>query len=224
MLTMSAWYEWLPNWFSGIGTVLTVIVALFWNQITMWLKRPKILISTSRNCRQCKETVPSKTTSSGPEEIRIRVKIINDGKATAKDVSIYVDSYYRVRGDGELLETQLTPLVLQDYASSNVKEILPHLNYYVDVISIRKRDEMAGADEIAKTSQLYKAAIVGESVKNIGKGHFIIPIKFYASNVQNKIAYMKMLWESDVFSEDPSVLDYKMISDKEFSNYKIVSK
>ena len=223
MLIMSAWYEWLPNWFSGIGTFLTVIVALFWSQITTWFRRPKILMTTSKDCRQCKEVMPSKTASNGPEEIRIRIKLINNGESTAKDVSIYVDSYYKVRRDGELLEIQSTPLILQDYSSTKINAVLPHLNYYVDVISIRRLDEMSGANETARTGQLYKASIVGEAIKYIGRGHFIVPIKFYASNVKSKIVYMKILWDSDTFSEDSSVLDYKIVSSKEFSNYKIVS-
>lgn len=224
MQVMSIWYEWLPEWFSGIGTLMTVIVALFWNQITSWLRRPKISITCSKECKQCKEVVPSKTASSGPDEIRIRVKILNRGKLSASDVSIYVDSYYKVRSDGELLETQLTPLILQDYSSSSINTILPNLNYYVDVISIRRLDEMSGNGDKAKTGQLYKAAIVGETIKYIGQGHFIIPIKLYASNIENKVAYIKILWDSDRFSEDSSVLDYTILSEKEFHNYKIVNK
>ena len=224
MLIMSAWYEWLPNWFSGIGTFLTVVVALFWSQITMWLRRPKISISTSRDCRQCKEVVSSRTASGGPDEIRVRVNIINDGDLAASDVSIYVDGYYKVRADGELLETQLTPLILYDYSFTEIDRILPRLNYYIDVISVRRHDEMSGEGDTARTGHLYKAAIVGETIKYIGKGHFIIPIKFYASNVQSKIVYMKFFWDSDLFSEDSSVVDYYILSDQEFSKYKIVSK
>ncbi len=218
------WYEWLPEWFSGVGTLLTVIVALFWNQITQWIRRPKISISCSKDCRQCKEVVPSKTASSGPEEIRIRIKILNSGRSLASDVSIYIDGYYKVRADGELLETQLTPLILQDYSSVTINKILPNLNYYVDVISIRRLDEMSSDGERAKTGQLYKAAIIGETTKFIGKGNFIIPIKFYASNIENKITYIKIFWDSDLFSDDSSVLDYNILSDKDFLKYKIVTK
>ena len=83
---------------------------------------------------------------------------------------------------------------------------------------------MSGDGEQARTGQLYKTVIVGDIIKYIGRGHFIIPIKFYASNITNKVVYVKFFWDSDVFSDESSVLDYNILSYQDFQKYKIVTK
>ena len=45
----------MPAWISGIGTFLTVVVALFSKAISDWLRRPMIKIDCPSNSVQCKE-------------------------------------------------------------------------------------------------------------------------------------------------------------------------
>ena len=216
---MSSWYEWVPAWISGVGTVLTVIVALCGKAISDWVRRPKIEIDCPRNSVQCKEKKEPFASNDGASEIRIRVRICNSGKRSANDSSLYVDTIYTKReAEDSYVKKEFTPIQLRDYQSMKLDKILPNLMYYIDIISIKRYDEMTESGEESKSKQFYKAYLLGDGRKEyLGKGSFIVPLKFYSSSVTHN-AYFKIYWNNDTLIDEPRSLDYRLLSKKEFDN------
>ena len=219
MSILSVWYEWVPSWISSVGTILTVIVALFGKVIHDCLTRPKITMVCPLNSELCKEVKESKSSNDGASEIRIRVLLKNGGKRAANDSSLYVDCVYTKRdADESYVKKEYTPIQLKDYQAMRLDKILPNLNYYVDVISIARYDEMTESGEESKSKQFYKVALLGDGRKEyLGKGTFLIPLKFYSSSATHD-AYLKIYWSSDTLKDDPRTLDYRLLSKKEFEN------
>lgn len=216
---MSAWYEWVPSWISSIGTILTVFVALCSKTIVDWISRPKIKIECPQNNVQCKEKMKSQSSNDGTSEIRIRIRISNSGKRAANDSSLYVDTIYIKRdADDSYVKKEFTPIQLKDYQSMKLNTILPNLMYYVDVVSIRRYDEMTESGEQSKSKQFYKVYLLGdERIERLGKGTFIIPLKFYSSSATED-AYLKIYWNSDILNDNPRSLDYRLLSKKEYES------
>lgn len=217
MLILSVWYEWVPDWISSVGTILTVIVALCGKAILDWIARPKISISCPNNSELCKVIKEPKSSKDGASEIRIRVVLHNGGKRSANDSSLFVDTVYTKRdGDESYVKKEYTPIQLRDYQATKLDKILPHLNYYIDVISITRYDEKTESGDKSKSKQFYKVFILGDGRSEyLGKGTFIIPLKFYSSSTTEN-AYLKIYWNSDTLNDNPKSLDYCLLTQDDF--------
>lgn len=217
------WYEIAPQWISAIGTVLAVIVALFSKIIRDWYNRPMINMSCP-NSKQCREVIEQGTESSdSSSEIRIRIKLENSGNYIANHAALFVDTYYKKRAKDETyVKNELTPIQMRDYRKSKPAQIAPHLIYFFDIASIRLYDDMTEQDGVGKPKQFYKLYLLGaEHNQELGRGTFVIPLKFYSSRIDVKINYLKIYWESNDFSTDKEHFDCQMLTEKEFKNLKI---
>lgn len=217
-------YEILPQWLTAVGTLLAVAIALFLKPIRDRVNRPKIEISCKDN-NQCKVEIKSGTESSdSSSEIRIRVKLENKGNYIANHAALFVDTIYKKRDKEEsFVKSEFTPKQIKDFRNTKPSSIAPHLQYYFDVASIHQFDSMATEDQQGKKKQFYKLYLLGEGDNmELGRGTFIVPLKFYSSRINVKIAYLKLFWDSDDYSTNKQVFDFRMISDKDFKKLNIV--
>lgn len=218
------WYEIAPQWITAIGTAAAVIIALFQKSLRDWFNRPKIEITCKDN-NQCKVEIQSGTESSdSSREIRIRVKLENKGNYIANHAAMFVDTIYQKREkEGSFVKSEFTPKQLKDFRNTKPSSIAPHLQYYFDVASIHQFDSMATEDQQGKKKQFYKLYLLGEGENlELGRGTFIVPLKFYSSRINVKIAYLKLFWDSDDYSTKKQVFDFGIISDADFRDLKIV--
>ena len=152
------WGNIIPTWFSAIGTVSTVIVAIFARPIREWWCRPKIFMECNRKNKVCVENIINETESSdGSKMIKIRVLLQNNGRNVAFHSVLVVDSYFKKRDKAdEYVLTEFTPKKLKDHCESIPNKIAPHLKYYYDVAVIQKADGMMNRSGDEKAKQFYK--------------------------------------------------------------------
>lgn len=209
-------------WLEAIGTILTVIVALFQKPIRDWWNRPIINI-LYEDRKPFKEIVEIDSSSSEKEkQIVIRIKINNEGNYVANHSTVNVDSYYKKRNSDETyVLNEFTPKILKDFRGYEQKTIAPHLTYLYNVAVIQKQDENIPAGEPGVTRQNYKLYLLGDGKYIfLGKGTFIVPLKFYSSATKSIIAYLKIFWDNDNLSTDKEHFYVKIISNKEFEKIK----
>ena len=213
------WYEIVPQWLTAIGTVLAVLIAVFQKRLRDWYNRPKIEITCKHN-KQCMVEVKSGTESSDSgSEIRIRVKLENKGNYIASHAALFVDTIYKKREKEETyVKSEFTPKQIKDFRNTKPSSIAPHLQYYFDVASVHQYDSMATEDQQGKQKQFYKLYLLGEGDnQELGKGSFIIPLKFYSSRISVKIAYLKLFWDSDDYTTSKENFDFGIIADDDFN-------
>lgn len=210
----------LPEWLSAIGTLAAVFVALFGGTIKRWWNRPIIDMSIE-NCQPYIEELSNDTTDSsgGEKRLVIRICVTNSGKYTANNVVLNVDEYYKKQGsDSDYLHKQFTPKQFKDCNNAKLSVISPQLKYYVNIATIQKFQGMTSSDKDGKSKQFYKLYLLGDGEnKQLGKGCFIIPLKFYSSRTDVIVVYLKILWDSDDYSREKEVFDVKIIDEKEFN-------
>lgn len=214
----------LPDWLTAIGTMGAVLVALFWHPIRKWWNKPQINISIA-NEEPFVEIVSkdSINSSSVDKNMVIRVCITNKGKYTADYAALNVDEYLKKRdADSGYVRKVFTPKQFKDCNNAKLSVIAPHLKYYVDIASVQKFQGMASANEKGESKQFYKLFLLGDGKSlQLGKGDFIIPLKFYSSRSGVSVAYLKILWDNDDFVINKDCFDVRMISEQE---YKKISK
>jgi hypothetical protein len=221
---MNEIFKILPDWLTAIGTLGAVLVALFWNPIRKWWNRPQINI-TIANEEPFVEIVSkdSINSSSVDKNMVIRVCITNKGKYSADYAALNVDEYLKKRdADSGYVRKVFTPKQFKDCNNAKLSVIAPHLKYYVDIASVQKFQGMASANEKGESKQFYKLFLLGDGKSlQLGKGDFIIPLKFYSSRSGVSVAYLKILWDNDDFVINKDCFDVRMISEQE---YKKISK
>lgn len=221
---MNEIFKILPDWLTAIGTLGAVLVALFWNPIRKWWNRPQINISIA-NEEPFVEIVSkdSINSSSVDKNMVIRVCITNKGKYTADYAALNVDEYLKKRdADSGYVRKVFTPKQFKDCNNAKLSVIAPYLKYYVDIASVQKFQGMASANEKGESKQFYKLFLLGDGKSlQLGKGDFIIPLKFYSSRSGVSVAYLKILWDNDDFVINKDCFDVRMISEQE---YKKISK
>lgn len=216
------WCECIPQWATAVGTVSAVVVALFQKPIKDRRNRPKIQMSYI-DSKQCRVEMESPDSSDSSKQQRIRIKLENKGKYIATYAALYVDSYFKKRDDGSFVQHDITPKQLKDYRNTKPSSIAPHLQYYFEVASINKYESMTTQDENGKVKQLYKLYLLGEGdYTELGKGTFIIPLKFYSSRIDVKVDYLKIFWGSDSYVFDKQNFSVEMLTEKDFSKIQIV--
>lgn len=212
----------LPDWLTAIGTMGAVLVALFWNPIRKWWNRPQINISIA-NEEPFVEIVSkdSINSSSVDKNMVIRVCITNKGKYTADYAALNVDEYLKKRdADSGYVRKVFTPKQFKDCNNAKLSVIAPHLKYYVDIASVQKFQGMASANEKGESKQFYKLFLLGDGKSlQLGKGDFIIPLKFYSSRSGVSVAYLKILWDNDDFVINKDCFDVRMISEQEYKKF-----
>lgn len=218
---MTSEYIWstvIPSWLTAVGTVLAVLWALFQGQVRRWYNKPKIKVTSKADKPYVEERAQESTSSSNDMELSIRVGIENTGRWNAKCPAVYVDSYYYKSGDDKYVENTLLPIQLQTINRTMPQNIVPSLLYYFELASIHKQDNKTAAGGDGEVKQNYKLyLLVGPGKqKQLGKGCFVIPVKFYASQINPVITYVKVLWNSDDFTKDKGKFCVEEIAEKEF--------
>lgn len=216
------WVDVIPNWLSAIGTCGAVVVALFHKSIKNYVNRPKIDMIFEQK-KPYVENVNCSTQSSTPEEQKfIRVRLKNDGKNTAEHSLVVVDHYFEKRNsESSYCEMPITPIQIKDYKNSIPSFVNPHIDYYLNIASICKIDEMSTSTEEHKYHQFYKLFLLGDKLPvklGSGTGTFIIPIKFCSPRLSTKVFYLKIYWDSTEMTDDTHHFYVKMLSEIEFNN------
>ena len=77
---------------------------------------------------------------------------------------------------------------------------------------------MTNEDGQVKSKQFYKLYLLGDgNGQELGKGTFIIPLKFYSSRIKVSIHYLKIYWDSDNFTTDKMNFSAEIITKDEFA-------
>lgn len=218
------WQEVIPNWLTAIGTVGAVVVALFQKPFSRWFNRPKIKVNCINQVPYTEVIAINTDSSSKENELKIRVKVENEGKSSANHCIVNVDCYYEKRKNEEsYVKKEFAPILLRDYRNATPATIAPHLIYYLDVAAIRKTDQMSASDESSQFHQFYKLFIMGDKKPiELGKGTFIIPIKISAAYIKSSINYLKVYWDSDSFVINKQCFSITLISNKDFKGLTII--
>lgn len=215
------WTEVIPAWLEALGTIGAVVLALFQRAIRNWWNRPKIKVTCGTKEPYVIETDGNTSTSEGDKEMRVRIRIVNEGKYSALYSYLYIDCVYKTRTDGSFYKEEFTPFQVKDVHGSKQSVIAPNLPYFFDVVGIKKHDDMMSADGTGKAKQNYKAFLLGADVtKNLNKGVFVIPLKFYSGSIDPIVTYLKVVWESDTFTRETSGFNVSILSGKEFKSSK----
>ena len=121
------------------------------------------------------------------------------------------------------VKSEFTPKQIKDFRNTKPSSIAPHLQYYFDVASIHQYDSMATEEQQGKQKQFYKLYLLGEGDNlQLGKGSFIVPLKFYSSRINVKIAYLKMFWDSDGYTTSKDNFDFEIIAEEDFNKINVV--
>lgn len=212
------------DWLTAFGTIGAVIVALFLPIIKIFWYRPKFSFFCGKESN-CVEAISTQLDTSEVERmIKIRLRVTNTGRGVARSVSFYIDSYKQKRSDESFVQQDFLPTQLRNHKGDFVKTIVPQLNYFIDVVCVKKSDSMSVDIESGKTKQSYELYIPTESddYKRLGTGMFVIPIKCYSENMRGvSIAYVKILWDnSKECSTDSHHFSVSLMSEESYKNLK----
>lgn len=211
-----------PNWLEAIGTIGAVLVALFQKEFRDWRNRPKIKIECGTIIPFIQEVSGNSDSSDDNKELIIKIKLLNEGKNNAQHALLMIDNYLSLRKNSSYIKKDINPIQLKGGQMLKNNFVASKIPYYLDLISIHKQDEMTEANGSGKSKTNYKAFLIGDKVSLcLGKGTFILPIKFYCSNIEVKVFYVSLYWDSDNYSKDKSVLSVKILSEKEYNNLEI---
>ena len=218
------WSNIIPAWLSAIGTFGAVLFAIFGKAIVQWWNRPKIKI-IFENKEPYIETLKSMPNSSiTDKEIRIRVRIKNEGKYTASHCIVNINQYYSKRKDDDTYyKKEFAPIQIRDYQNKSLEYIAPNIDYYyLDIASIRQSDEIGMSDSGTRPHQFYKLFIIGGNKRplQLGKGTFIIPININSPNMKSYTAFLKIYWNSNDYTTEQKNFTASNISEKEFKSLK----
>lgn len=219
----SIWADIIPAWLTAIGTIGAVLVALFLKPIKNRKNRPIIHIDFKKSTPYLEERESSSTSSDKDKEMVIRASIENNGIYGASFASLFVDSYYKCRKDNSFCKESLTPRQMCDFRGQFPQTIAHNLIYYYDIATIQKSDEAVSSNEKGHAKQNYKLFLLGAKPLSLGKGTFIVPLKFYSSKMPVEISYLKILWDSDDYSTNHEHFDVSIISHEDFNKLKFES-
>lgn len=210
----------LPEWLTAIGTISAVLVALFLKPLINWWKRPQIRISYQNEPPFYEERDNDANSSSVNKKLVIRVCITNSGKYTAEHAVVNIDEYYSKRTkDNTFVKKSFTPRQFKDCNNAKLSVIAPCLKYYIDVAIIEKFQDIISDGDRGTSKQNYKLYLLGDGkAEKLGRGTFILPLKFYSSRTDMIIVYLYIYWESDDFTIKKEHFEVKILTDKEFKN------
>ena len=218
------WSEIIPSWLSAIGTFGAVLFALFGKAIVQWWNKPRInvIFENKEPYIEALESMPNSSITD--KEIRIRVRIKNEGKYTASHCIVNINQYYSKRkDDSTYYKKEFAPIQIRDYQNKSLEYIAPNIDYYyIDIASIRLSDEFGMSDSGTRSRQFYKLFIIGNKQPlQLGKGTFIIPININAPNMESYTAFLKIYWNSDNYTIEQQYFEVSIISKKEFKSLKL---
>ena len=208
----------LPNWLTAFGTIGAVLAALFLKPFSNWWNRPKINIHYEDRSPYKEEIEETSSSSTSNKKLVIRVCVTNQGNYTAEHAVLNVDEYYFKRPkDISYVQKLFTPRQFKDCNNAKLNVIAPFLKYYIDIASIQKYQDIISNEEKEECKQYYRLYLLGDGkTEQLGRGTFIIPLKFYSSRTDSKIVYLSIYWESDDFKTTKDFFEVKIISEKEF--------
>ena len=213
------WGHVLPNWLTGIGTVGAVIWAIFNKKIWNHFHRPIIEFVCLNEIPYVTINKKKYDNSTNSNEFKIRVKLVNNGNWNANYAGLYVDKFYKKCDDGEYTPTNfiLSQLKITSGPASNI--IVPKLAYYFDVAAASS-DKISTKDLKEKLDSAYDLFLLSGDNQRLGKGTFIIPIKFYSSQCIQTMC-LKIYWKGETFSIDRSNFSVRVLKDNELKKLNI---
>ncbi len=146
----SGWWA-KPEWWSAIGTVSAVIVALFGETIWAWFRRPKLDLSISVQRPDC---VRTKLTDNAGRIVAdcyyFRVLVSNRGKRRAEDVELYAERLQQEENGKFNTVVAFPPMDLRwSHVGKPLQGISPGLHKHCDLGYIPLPNELKEVVEIA---------------------------------------------------------------------------
>lgn len=222
------WLEIIPSYLTALGTVGAVVWSVGSDKIREKRNKPKIELQ----CDKTKDNIyleiitENENNFSNNSYRKIRFSIENKGRSVADKVSIFIDSYYIIKGDNKLeKKDNFTPIQIVDFEGECPTNIVPEMLYYYDFASIRKVNELVDNDNNGKAQQFYRLFLNDKDPKKeieLDKGHYIFPIKFYSLQTKTNIFYIEIKWLKDdsLKIDDHNYFDLKVLKEKDFKKYK----
>lgn len=124
------------EWWSAIGTVSAVAVALFGETIWAWLRRPKLDLSISVQRPDCVRTKFTDTTTGRivADCYYFRVLVGNRGKRRAEDVEVYAERLEREEGGKFAAIVEFPPMdLVWSHVGKPLQSISPGLRKHCDL-------------------------------------------------------------------------------------------
>jgi hypothetical protein len=221
------WLKDIPSYLTAIGTVGAVVWSMSSDKIRKKWNKPKIELQ----CDKTKDNIYLEIITEDENNFsnnscrKIRFSIENKGRSVADKVSIFIDSYYIIKGDNKLeKKDNFTPIQIVDFEGECPTNIVPKLRYFYDFASIKKTDELADNDNEGKAEQFYRLFLYGKDTKKgitLDKGDYIFPIKFYSLQTKTNIFYIEIKWLKDdsLKIDDHNYFDFKILKEKDFKKY-----
>ncbi|MBI4876124.1 MAG: hypothetical protein HY822_15915 [Acidobacteria bacterium] len=145
------WYA-IPDWWAVVGTLLTLIYAIFHEELWTWWRRPKIKISIQVKHPDCvKTTLPKQNSSEFYSECyRFRLRVQNFGETTAEAVEVYAERLQHQLDDGSLEDVERFPPMnlLWAHVRRSTQSISPGLCRHCDLGFIVGPNTVADAIDI----------------------------------------------------------------------------
>lgn len=214
----------ITEWLTAFGTIGAVFVSLFYGSVKRRVCRPKIKMEFQNAIPWIEEKDISNQSFSQDKRLLIRIRITNVGTYVANDANLDVDAIYEKRSaDDAYCSKPFLPIHIRDQRNVSLKRIVPNIVYYLDIASIEKYDGMTDEYGNGEKKQFYKLFLLGEGTSAmLGRGTYIIPLKFYSSNTEVVVNYLQIYWESDNLTRNKKCFDVKLLSAKQFGKLKIV--
>lgn len=208
------------QWFIALGTVGAVLVATLGSWIKRRFYRPKVEFCVDTKSPYLIKKESQNDNASEGETVEIRIGLKNSGRSSAgTSPEAYIESYYKKVSDS-YVEQLFDPIYLKDAKGNRLQPLVPKRHIYIPIISLINdaNGVTTGTTNASNPNvppQITEDYNVYIGNKCLGKGEFIIPIRFSAYKIAIT-GYLKVYWNSAQLDTSPNNLVVKFISERKF--------
>lgn len=221
----------------GLSTILLAIMAIWGEQVKKFFTKAHLKYQINNKSPFIETKKSTDEDDSENSKVVIRLQVQNSSKRVARNCNAIISSYLRKRDNGdEYYEENIFPSSFAWHDDKQLYSINREIPSFLEIARIT-RNQIKGQDSStdpgkggnANDSKLILSIKDGEG-KNImlGKGCFIIPIRFYGDNIRSngglfgrsKPIYIKLYWNGSNISEISSEFTVSIISENDFKKEK----
>lgn len=212
----------LAQWFIALGTVGAVFVATFGSWAKKRYYRPKIDFSIDSKSPYVVKKDSQVDNQNDSKFVEIKFGLKNTGRSSAgSSTEVCIDSFYKKVSDA-YVEQLFEPVYLKDKNGCRLPTLVPKRSIYVPVVFLLNDAEKPEEDTLSATGtqiENYNAYIGNNKAISLGRGEFIIPIRFSAYKSAST-AYLKIFWDSQVLDTSSSHLMVEFVDESVFNSLK----
>lgn len=156
----------IAEWLTAFGTIGLAVVAAFQDKIREVVWRPRLAAAMRMEPPDCKAVpiqIDTPAQSVKVNSIYLRLRVINNGNAPAKNVEVYAETLDKCRRDGAWERVMQFPpmnLIWSDINQMYFPSIAPGMGKHCDIAAI---PEPAGIALVEADGPLKAAAVLGET-------------------------------------------------------------